>query len=73
MAPPTGGSEHFSDEELAEIKATFPKIDRVHALIHRLECAEAVIKAQCLCEHQSKDGICESPEAKIWKKSAGRE
>lgn len=59
-------NEYCSDEELDEAKEKFPKKDRIHALIHRLECAEEFIK-----QHRCSDPECEDTQA--WRKSAGRE
>jgi hypothetical protein len=35
-------NEYFSDEEIAEAKEKYPKGDRIHALLARLEAAEKV-------------------------------
>ena len=41
---PKEPNDYFSDEEIAEAKERFPKSDRIHKLIARLEAAEFYIK-----------------------------
>lgn len=45
MPKPPITDDYFSDEEIAEAKEKFPKSDRIHKLIARLEASEVVCRA----------------------------
>jgi len=62
---PIKETEYFSDEEIAMVKEKFPRKDRIHALLARLEAAEHAIAAT-VGEFEN------SPSVQAWRKACGK-
>lgn len=68
-----GERPHFSDEEIAFAKKTFPKWGRIHALLARLEAAEKVMAFAEFDHKKCRIKTCDFDRAfKAWRKSAGK-
>lgn len=59
-------NDYFSDEEIAMAKETFPKSDRIHKLIARLEAAERY----ATLIREGREGWF-NPEYEAWRESRG--
>jgi hypothetical protein len=66
---PKAFTEYFSDEEIMEAKAKFPRKDRIHALLHRLDCAERTV--QVLGSDPLSGEVSKAYES--WLKAAGKD
>jgi hypothetical protein len=62
-------NDYFSDEEIAEAKERFPKSDRIHKLIARLEAAENALSYMAV-DHEKFIPAFEAIQ--VWRIAAGK-